>query len=103
LEESAVGHEVSASEPSLLPIFDGHRLGVNSFHHQAIRELAGELIPVAYSPDGLIEAVRMSDNPGVFAVQWHPELMFERDPAHLRPFQRLVEAATMHAFSPISA
>jgi putative glutamine amidotransferase len=103
LEESAVGHEVSAAEPSLLPIFDEHRLGVNSYHHQAIRVLARELIPVAYAPDGLIEAVCMAANPNVFAVQWHPELMFERDIAHLRPFQRLAAAASMHAYSPMGA
>jgi gamma-glutamyl-gamma-aminobutyrate hydrolase PuuD len=51
-------------------------------------------MPVATSPDGLVEAVVMRANPQVFGVQWHPELMFERDDAHLRPFSRLVEAAT---------
>jgi gamma-glutamyl-gamma-aminobutyrate hydrolase PuuD len=35
----------------------------------------------------------MRDRPEVFGVQWHPELMFNRDNAHLRPFARLVEAA----------
>jgi putative glutamine amidotransferase len=93
LEHSAVGHELSAVDPTPLPIFGNNDLGVNSFHHQAIRDIAPELIPVAYSPDGLIEAVVMRDNPEVFGVQWHPELMFERDDAHLRPFARLVDAA----------
>jgi putative glutamine amidotransferase len=76
-----------------LPIFGNNDLGVNSFHHQAIRDLAPELMPVAFSPDGLVEAVVMRTNPEVFGVQWHPELMFERDDAHLRPFARLVGAA----------
>ncbi len=76
-----------------LPIFGNNDLGVNSFHHQAIRDLAPELMPVAFSPDGLVEAVVMHTNPEVFGVQWHPELMFERDDAHLRPFARLVESA----------
>ena len=93
LENSAVGHELSAVDPAPLPIFGNNDLGVNSFHHQAIRDIAPELIPVAYSPDGLVEAVVMRDNPEVFGVQWHPELMFERDSAHLRPFARLVDAA----------
>lgn len=94
LEDSAVGHDMSATDPTVLPIFGNNDLGVNSFHHQAIRDLAPGLVPVAYSPDGLIEAVVMSDNAEVFAVQWHPELMFERDAAHLRPFVRLVELAS---------
>jgi putative glutamine amidotransferase len=94
LEDSAVGHALSPVEPTQLPIFGNSDLGVNSFHHQAIRDLAPNLMPVAYSPDGLIEAVVMRGNSEVFGVQWHPELMFERDDAHLRPFAQLVEAAT---------
>jgi putative glutamine amidotransferase len=66
---------------------------VNSFHHQAIRDLAPALVPAAHSPDGLVEAVMMADRPTVFAVQWHPELMFARHHEHLRGFVRLVEAA----------
>ncbi len=93
LKESAVGHAVSAVDTTPLPIFGNSNLGVNSVHHQAIRDLAPDLIPVAYSPDQLIEAVVMRDHSEVFGVQWHPELMFERDDAHLRPFVCLVEAA----------
>ena len=92
LEDSAVGHEMFAIESTHLPIFGNNDLGVNSFHHQAIRDLASDLMPVAQSPDGLVEAVVLRGNPEVFGVQWHPELMFERDDAHLRPFSRLVEA-----------
>ena len=94
LEDSAVGHEMSAVESVPLPIFGNNDLAVNTFHHQAIRDLAPDLMPAAYSPDGLVEAVVMREKPEVFGVQWHPELMFERDDAHLRPFARLVEAAT---------
>jgi putative glutamine amidotransferase len=94
LKDSAVGHQLTAIESTPLPIFGKNDLGVNSFHHQAIRDIAPELMPVAYSPDGLVEAVVMRGKPEVFGVQWHPELMFERDDAHLRPFARLVEAAT---------
>lgn len=93
LEDWAVGHELFAVDPAPLPIVGHNRLGVNSFHHQAIRDLAPDLMPLANSPDGLVEAVVMRANPNVFGVQWHPELMFERDEAHLRPFALLVEAA----------
>jgi gamma-glutamyl-gamma-aminobutyrate hydrolase PuuD len=41
----------------------------------------------------LIEAVTMAGNTSVFAVQWHPELMFDQHPEHLGPFNRLVELA----------
>jgi putative glutamine amidotransferase len=100
LEAWEVGHGVDVVDPELLPYEPTATLGVNSFHHQAIRDLAPGLTPVAYSPDGLIEAVVRSGNPEVFAVQWHPELMFERDATHLQPFQRLVIAANARKLQP---
>lgn len=47
---------------------------VNSFHHQAIKEIAPELIPTATAPDGINEALEHPDRE-VFSVQWHPEAM----------------------------
>jgi microsomal dipeptidase-like Zn-dependent dipeptidase/gamma-glutamyl-gamma-aminobutyrate hydrolase PuuD len=47
---------------------------VNSFHHQAVREVAPEFIATATSPDGLNEAMEHVEYP-VFSVQWHPEPM----------------------------
>ena len=46
---------------------------VTSRHHQAVRTLAPGLRPMAYSPDGLVEAVWMPGRRFVWAVQWHPE------------------------------
>lgn len=46
---------------------------VNSFHHQAVRALGRGLRPVAWSPDGVIEAFESVDHPWLLAVQFHPE------------------------------
>lgn len=54
---------------------------VNSMHHQGIRRIAEGLAPMAWSPDGLIEAVYMPGERFVRAVQWHPEYMCEHDMA----------------------
>lgn len=54
-------------------------LMVNSYHHQAINMLAPELSAMAFSEDGLVEAVYAPDKKFIFAVQWHPELSFEVD------------------------
>ncbi len=47
---------------------------VNSRHHQALKRIAAGLVPVAFSPDGLVEAAVL-DRPDwwVRGVQWHPE------------------------------
>ena len=47
-------------------------LYVNSFHHQAVKDLAPEFIATATSPDGLNEAMEHPEYP-IFSVQWHPE------------------------------
>ena len=59
---------------------DNGRLRVNSFHHQAIREPAPGLVPVAHTPDGIIEGVEFPGRP-VVGVQWHPEMHDQVDPA----------------------
>lgn len=67
--------------------------GVNSRHHQAILELAPGLKPMAYAPDGIIEAVYLPDKRFVWAVQWHPEAFWAGEGANRELFERFVEAA----------
>lgn len=64
-----------------------------SWHHQAIRALAPGLEVVARAPDGTIEAVEMPAHPWLIAVQWHPELTAQREPAQQRLFDALAAAA----------
>lgn len=45
---------------------------VHSDHHQAVCRIAPGFKPVAFAPDGIIEAIE-SDSDRIFAVQWHPE------------------------------
>jgi len=50
---------------------------VNSFNHQAVKELGKDFIVSAEAPDGLIEAIEVADNRFVIGVQWHPEVLIE--------------------------
>lgn len=69
------GHMISIDQDSILyPIF-GSKLMVNSYHHQGIKDLAKPLTAIAYSDDGLIEALI---GPNILAVQWHPERMISQ-------------------------
>jgi putative glutamine amidotransferase len=63
-----------------------------SWHHQAVRTAAPGLEVVATAPDGTIEAVELPAHPWLLAVQWHPELTAEKDPAQQRLFDALVGA-----------
>lgn len=68
-------------------------IAVNSLHHQGIKELAPGLKAVAWSPDGLIEAVEAETHPCRIAMQWHPENMVASYPEFLNVFKHLIEAA----------
>lgn len=51
-----------------------HRFdAVNSTHHQALDRVAGGLTIEAWSPDEVIEQVRMNGCPFATGVQYHPE------------------------------
>src|SRR4051794_39801249 len=52
-----------------------------SHHHQGIDRLADGLQAVAWSEDGLVEAVEPSSGDAwVLGVQWHPEMTADDDP-----------------------
>ena len=67
-------------------------LGVNSYHHQAVKTLAPSLTVMAESEDGLVEAVYMPEKTYVWAVQWHPELSFQTDKYSRKIFESFVAA-----------
>jgi putative glutamine amidotransferase len=48
---------------------------VNSRHHQAVAAAGPELRVVAWSPDGVVEAVERAGDPFCLGVQWHPETL----------------------------
>ena len=69
-----------AEDTPIRRIFGVPSIGVNSFHHQAIKALAPPLTTCAVAADGVIEAVYDADKPFVLGVQWHPERMKEGAP-----------------------
>ena len=68
-------------------------LTVNSFHHQAIRDLAPGLLASAHTPDGLIEGIEGEGEGWLLGVQWHPEEFWaEATAPDLGLFRALVAA-----------
>ena len=67
-------HDVTVERDSRLGRAIGReRMEINSYHHQAIRELAPTLEVTARADDGLIEAVESKEHRWLVGVQWHPE------------------------------
>jgi putative glutamine amidotransferase len=82
-----------APDSRLAEIVGATELEVNSFHHQAVDRLGDGLRAVAWSPDGVIEAIEGTGPELLLGVQWHAETLVE-GPAHARLFEALVAAAS---------
>ena len=72
--ETAHPVEVLPDTP-LARLVGAGELWVNSLHHQAVRDLAPGLEPMAVSPDGLVEAWYRPGTPWLWGIQWHPEML----------------------------
>ena len=66
----------------------------NSHHHQAVESIGADLVATAWTTDGVIEALE-DPRPDCFvmAVQWHPELGWEKDALSQRLFTSFVTQA----------
>lgn len=74
-QDCIVNHGVKAKKDSLAEKLYGEEFMVNSYHHQAIKELGKGLKVTAYSDDGtVIEAIE-HESLSVLGFQWHPERM----------------------------
>jgi putative glutamine amidotransferase len=84
-----------ADNTKLSKLADVEIMAVNSHHHQSIETLGANLIATAWSADGIIEALE-DPRPDRFvvAVQWHPELGWERDRVSQRLFEAFVAEAS---------
>lgn len=92
---------------------NAHELSVNSYHHQGIDKLAPRFVPMAHSPDGLVEGFydpkhyNPEQGKFVMGLQFHPERMQNTKNAlagekHIydypgcpRPYEAFVRAATV--------
>ncbi len=89
---TAVTHHVDVQPGSRLAgVIGATRADVNSFHHQAARDLGRGLVAVAWAPDGTVEAVEAADRGFALGVQWHVECLTDR-PEHHAVFRAFVEA-----------
>ncbi|MGE5381061.1 MAG: gamma-glutamyl-gamma-aminobutyrate hydrolase family protein [Methylocystaceae bacterium] len=67
-------HDIIINEDTMLAGLLGRNvLRVNSFHHQAVKQVGNGLKIGALARDGMVEAIEMENHKFVLGVQWHPE------------------------------
>ncbi|MFY9554780.1 MAG: gamma-glutamyl-gamma-aminobutyrate hydrolase family protein, partial [Blastocatellia bacterium] len=94
-------HSINITEDSLVAKLAGSTLTtVNSHHHQAIDIVGRDLEPIAWAPDGVIEAVinKRADQ-FVLGVQWHPEVGWQDDLLSQALFNHFIAVARQRAAS----
>lgn len=91
-------HEVKLVKDSLLYGFFGKEtLAVNSFHHQAVKEVPAGFRVTAFAPDGIIEGMESTAFRPILGVQWHPEcFLLENDRTMMPIFSWLIEQAELY-------
>ncbi|NLL18237.1 MAG: gamma-glutamyl-gamma-aminobutyrate hydrolase family protein [Clostridia bacterium] len=91
--KNRVSHQVVLDSSSLLRgVLKTSALRVNSFHHQAVKDLGQGLKAVAKASDGVIEGVE-KETGFVLGVQWHPERLWQDYEEQGRLFAAFVKAA----------
>jgi putative glutamine amidotransferase len=91
-ERWETAHEVLVLPGTKLRALVGRdRIAVNSFHHQAVKDLGRSLVVCARSAvDDLIEGVEATDRRFVLGVQWHPEGFWNQEETFHPLFEALV-------------
>lgn len=87
------GHSCVLEETSPLYARVGEKvIGVNSHHHQAIREVAPGFHTMGCCEDGIVEAIYDPSKPFLWGVQWHPERIWDIEESSAKVFEAFMEA-----------
>ena len=88
-------HVIRIDEGTLLHrICNRKKIWVNGRHHQAVKDVAANLVITARADDGVIEAVEDPKKTFTIGVQWHPEGTWKTDTHSKKLFRAFVKAAS---------
>lgn len=94
LTEEYPSHSIDIEDGSWLRhITDEPKVRINSYHHQAVKDVAPGFKITARAPDGVAEAMSGEHHFFAHGVQWHPELTYTNLDFNLAMFRSHVEAA----------
>lgn len=85
-------HDVTIEPDSkLAELMGACAIGVNSMHHQAIKDVASGFRVTARAVDGVVEGIERTDGHFTLGVQWHPEALADQDSAMQALFDSFVD------------
>jgi putative glutamine amidotransferase len=88
-----IAHDVLIETGSILATLVGRApLPVNSWHHQALKDIAPGLVVTGRAPDGIVEAAEVPGRRFAVGVQFHPEDLYPTDERLQRLFRGFVRA-----------
>lgn len=91
-------HNIEVLEDTILADLIGSGTHhVNSYHHQAIKEIAANVNIMAVAEDGIVEAISLPGKKYMMGIQWHPEFSYERDPECMKIVQAFVDACSSYS------
>jgi putative glutamine amidotransferase len=94
----ALAHTIEIEEGTLLAqVFGRKSIAVNSYHHQAAKDIGDGLRANCWAKDGVVEGLEASDGRPILAVQFHPEEVALGHPEFLALFQWLVRESSVPA------
>ena len=85
-------HVTVTPDTRLHALVGAEEIMVNSFHHQAIKNIAPSLVITAVADDGTVEAMEDPAHPFFLGVQWHPEYYHRDDRTSAAIFEAFVKA-----------
>lgn len=86
-------HDIRVSQGSKVwKVFKKQFISVNTFHHQAIKDVAAGFVVTSSTSDGVIESIEHTQHTFAVGIQWHPELMWENYPEQLNLFKLFVDS-----------
>ncbi len=80
------------ADSSLAKMAGALTINVNSFHHQAVKDLGKGLVVTATAADGMIEAAYLPGHKYFCLVQWHPEELYPQCKTSQNLFASFIKA-----------
>ncbi|MBR9865721.1 MAG: gamma-glutamyl-gamma-aminobutyrate hydrolase family protein [Oceanospirillales bacterium] len=92
LPHNEPSHTVSFMPGSLIcKLFGKEKVGVNSVHHQSVKDLPPKIMVSAVAEDQVIEAIEIPGQTFCLGFQWHPEYLISK--GEFNVFEAFIAAA----------